>query len=140
MKNCKAPGADMIPAEVWKNSAIAKEALFEFLSAVWNKEVVPQNLAVCVFVLIYKQKGSHNDLTKYRTIGLLNHAYKIMSTILLRRIVEECKEFFSEWQSGFRSQRGCRDNVLLLRVLYDQVIRKNSRCIVTYIDYTAAFD
>ena len=140
MKNSKAPGADMIPAEVWKNSTVAKEALFEFLSAVWNKEEVPQNLAVCVFVLIYKQKGSHNDLTKYRAIGLLNHAYKIMSTILLRRIVKECKDFFSEWQAGFRSQRGCRDNVLLLRVLYDQVIRKNSRCIITYIDYTAAFD
>ena len=79
MKNCKAPGADMIPVEVWKNSAVTKESLFEFLSAVWNKEVVPQNLAVCVFVLIYKQKGSHNDLTKYRVIGLLYHAYKIMS-------------------------------------------------------------
>ena len=83
MKNSKAPGADMIPAEVWKNSTVAKEALFEFLSAVWKKETVPQNLAVCVFVMIYKNKGSHNDCTKYRAIGLLNHAYKIMSTILL---------------------------------------------------------
>ena len=33
---------------------------------------------------------------------------------------------------------GCRDNIMLLRVLYDQIIRKNSKCIVTYIDYTAA--
>ena len=38
------------------------------------------------------------------------------------------------------SNRGCRDNILLLRVLYDQVINKNASCIVTYIDYTAAFD
>ena len=29
---------------------------------------------------------------------------------------------------------------MLLRVLYDQIIRKNSKCVVTYIDYTAAFD
>ena len=29
---------------------------------------------------------------------------------------------------------------MLPRVLYDQVIKKNSTCIVTYIDYTAAFD
>ena len=46
MKNGKAPGADMIPAEVWKNSAVAKEVLFEFVGAVWQKEVVPPNLAV----------------------------------------------------------------------------------------------
>ena len=90
--------------------------------------------------MIFKRKGSHNDCAKYRAIGLLNHAYKIMSTVLLRRIVEECKSFFSEWQAGFRAERGCRDNILLLRVLYDQVINKNSKCVVTYIDYTAAFD
>ena len=29
---------------------------------------------------------------------------------------------------------------MLLRVLYDQVINNNSKCVVTYIDYTAAFD
>ena len=63
-----------------------------------------------------------------------------MSTVLLRRLVEECAAFFSEWQAGFRAQRGCRDNVLLLRLLYDHVIKKNSSCVVTYIDYTAAFD
>ena len=141
MKSNKAPGADAIPSEVWKNSEGAKEELFQFLSAVWNKERVPPNLAVCVFVMIYKRKGSHNDCTKYRAIGLLNHAYKIMmSTVLLRRIVAECNSFFSEWQAGFRAARGCRDNVMLLRVLYDQVINNNSKCVVTYIDYTAAFD
>ena len=74
MRNCKAPGADAIPAEVWKNSEAAKDVLFEFLQGVWNKERVPPNLAVCVFIMIYKRKDSHNDCTKYRAIGLLNHA------------------------------------------------------------------
>ena len=47
MRNCKAPGADAIPAEVWKNSEAAKDVLFEFLEEVRNKERVPANLAVC---------------------------------------------------------------------------------------------
>ena len=38
MKKGKAPGEDRIPAEVWKHSKVAKEALFAFLSAVWRKE------------------------------------------------------------------------------------------------------
>ena len=89
---------------------------------------------------MYKNKGSPDDLTKYRALGLLNHVYKIMTVVLLRRLVEECADFFSDWQAGFRPQRGCRDNILLLRVLYDQVINANRKCVVTYIDFTAAFD
>ena len=114
--------------------------LYEFIAQVWSKEHVPVNLAVCIFVMIYKRKGSHNDCSKYRAIGLLNHAYKIMSVILLKRLVQECAEFFSEWQAGFRATRGCRDNILLLRVLYDFIIKNKKSCIVTFIDYTAAFD
>ena len=79
MKNGKAPGMDEIPAEVWKNSKVAKEALFEFLQKVWSKEEVPPNLVVCVFVMIYKNKGSADDPSKYRCLGLLNHSYKTLS-------------------------------------------------------------
>ena len=140
MKKAKAPGPDGIPAEVWQRSSVARDMLFNFLKKVWDKESVPPNLALCIFVMMYKNKGSPDDCSKYRALGLLNHAYKIMSVILLRRLVKECAGFFSDWQAGFRPQRGCRDNVLLLRVLYDQIINANSKCVVTYIDFTAAFD
>ena len=140
MKAGKATGKDNIPAEVWQRSAVAQDELFKFIKQVWRKESVPANLAVCIFVMIFKRKGSHNDCSKYRAIGLLNHTYKIMSVILLKRIVEECADFLSEWQAGFRANRGCRDNILLLRMLYDYIIAKKESCIVTFIDYTAAFD
>ena len=96
MKKGKATGVDGIPAEVWANSALAKEILFDFLQMIWAKEQVPEDLAVCVFIMIYKRKGSPDDYSKYRAIGLLNHSYKIMSTILLRRLVEETAAFISE--------------------------------------------
>ena len=140
MKNGKAAGIDTIPAEVWKNSKEAKNRLYEFLSKIWRKEKVPPELAVTVFVMIFKNKGSPDDCTKYRCIGLLNHAYKIMTVVLLKRLVAECQAFFSDWQAGFRTKRGCRDNILLLRVLYEQVINSNSKCVVTFIDFKAAFD
>ena len=140
MKPNKATGKDGVPAEVWQNSKTARDVLFCFLKKIWRKEYVPPELAVCVFVLIFKKKGSSEDLTKYRAIGLLNHAYKILSVILLHRLTTECSSFFSDWQAGFRQERGCRDNILLLRVLYDNIINGNSNCVVTYIDYTAAFD
>ena len=134
MKKDKATGVDGVPAGVWANSDLAKEVIFEFLQKIWAKEQVPEDLAVCVFIMIYKNKGSPDDYSKYRAIGLLNHSYMIMSTILLRRLITECSAFISEWQAGFRAHR---DNLLLLRLLYDSVINDNSSCVITYIDYTS---
>ena len=54
MKKAKAPGSDEIPTEVWQNSVVARELLFDFLQKVWNKEAVPANLVMCIFILMYK--------------------------------------------------------------------------------------
>ena len=86
------------------------------------------------------KKGSPDDFSNYRCICLLNHAYKILSAILMRRLTKECEKFLSDWQAGFRPARGCRDNILMLRLLYDYVIRGKRDCIVTFIDYKAASD
>ena len=54
--------------------------------------------------------------------------------------MKECGHRLSDWQTGFRPERGCRDNILLLRVLVDQVIKENGKVFLTFIDYSAAFD
>ena len=58
MKKSKAPGPDGIPAEVWQNSAVAREQLFQFLQKVWNKEEVSANLSLCLFIMMFKNKDS----------------------------------------------------------------------------------
>ena len=105
--------------------------LYFFLKNIWEYECVPKSLVLCAFVMIYK-KGSSEDCANYRAIGLLNHSYKILSVCILNRLIAETDWFLSEWQAGFRSGRGCRDNLLLLRVIYDQVINGNDKCVVTY--------
>ena len=56
------------------------------------------------------------------------------------RIENETKSYLSEWQAGFRAKRGCRDNVLTLRTIYDWVLAERKDLHVTFIDYSAAFD
>ena len=58
MKKAKAPGPDGIPAEVSQQSAVARDQLFGFIQKVWDKETVPPNLALCIFVMMFKNKGS----------------------------------------------------------------------------------
>ena len=55
-----------------------------------------------VFVMLFKNKGSSDDCSKYRMICLLPHAYKMLSTLLLHRLRFECEGFLNECQAGFR--------------------------------------
>ena len=67
-----------------------------------------------VFVMLFKNKGSSDDCSKYRMICLLPHAYKMLSTLLLHRLRFECEGFLNECQAGFRQHRGCRDQIIIL--------------------------
>ena len=49
-------------------------------------------------------------------------------------------DFLPESQAGFRKKRGCRDNIFALSVLLDSVLQSKKECIITFIDYVAAFD
>ena len=140
LKTGKACGPDNIPGEVYKQCDAASLALFKIMYKMWQLEYVPSELVRAAFVILYKEKDSVDDPSKYRCIGLLPHSYKLMSIVLLDRISKECSSFLSDWQAGFRRHRGCRDNILLLRVLIDQVIKLNKNICITFIDYSAAFD
>ena len=140
LKKGKACGPDGIPGEVFYSCENAAIELYKLLKTIWEREYVPPALVRASFIMIYKNKGSTNDLSMYRCIGLLPHSYKILSLIMLERIMNECADFLSDWQAGFRPERGCRDNTLLLRVLFDYILERGEKLFVTYIDYSAAFD
>ena len=139
MKPNKACGPDEIPIEVFQNCPSCMRLLSTLLFKIWRDEEVPAELAQATFVMLHK-KGSTDDPTKYRCLAMLNHAYKALSQCLLARIEKETEKYLSEWQAGFRASRGCRDNVLTLRTIYDWVLAQQKELFVTFIDYTAAFD
>ena len=103
LKKSKAVGLDGIPAEAFQNSDAAKEDLFALVTQIWIQEQVPEDMSKSEMIPFYKNKGSSNDFTKYRMIGLINHAMKMVSTILLFYLLRETTDFFPESQSGFRS-------------------------------------
>ena len=140
LKGHKACGPDAIPVEIYKRCPRCKELLILLIKSIWNSEDVPTTFAEATFTMLFKNKGSSDNPKRYRCIGLLNHSYKILSLCLLARLTKETESYLSEWQAGFRSKRGCRDNVLTLRAIYESCIRRDEKLFVTFIDYTAAFD
>ena len=62
------------------------------------------------------------------------HNCKLLSMLVLHHKQDAVESRLAETQAGFR------DNVLLLRLLMDAVLRAGKQAVVTFIDYRAAFD
>ena len=103
MKNGKATGDDQIPIEVYQSSPTAKTRLFALVRRCWHDEDVPEKLVLGVFIPLYKNKGSVDDMSKYRFICLLSHAYKLLSAYLLLRLLRDVDGYLPESQARFRS-------------------------------------
>ena len=140
LAKAKATGPDKIPVEAYRASEEARGDLFKLIRQIWREEDVPKDMVLAELITIFKNKGSSDDMTKYRCIGLLTHAYKVVSTLLLKRLIEEVDSYLPESQAGFRKLRSTRDNVYLLATLIDSVLRDQLTCVVTFIDFVAAFD
>ena len=139
LSSSKAAGRDGIPVEVYKASLAAKRELFAMVKRIWKQEEVPEEMVLGIFCPLYKKKDA-DDMENYRFICLLPHAYKLLSVYLLRRMLEEAGGFLPDYQAGFRAGRGCRDNVFILTLLLDAVLEIGSSCVLTFIDFKAAFD
>ena len=138
----KATGPDNVPVEVFRNCPKIKSSLFNLLSYIWRHESPPDNLVSGKFVMLWKgsKKGPSDDPSTYRCICLLNHAYKVLSVIMLNRLLEKSESFLQDWQAGFRARRGCRDNTMILRSLCQRTLCMGEKLAAVFVDYSAAFD
>ena len=144
LKHGKASGPDTIPVEQYKSSETALSELHSVLFSIWTDESIPDELTLGDMQMHYKKK-CRNKRTNYRALGLLSHSYKVFAMTLLMRMLPYFEPKISDTQAGFRKDRGCRDNVVILVSAIQHLLDQSSDTaktlgIVTYIDFTAAFD
>ena len=139
LKNGKAPGFDSIPIEAYKFSNSAKCELFRVVKLIWDTEIVPPDFVKGIFIMIHK-KNDKNIFSNYRAICLLCHAYKLLSSVIARRLRIDLEPLLPDSQAGFRPARGTRDNVCILKWTINMLLREEKPAVVTFIDYSAAFD
>ena len=70
LRKAKACGSDGVPAEAYKKSSKARALLFELIKKVWREEDIPEAMVEGIFVMLFKNKGSASDYSKYRAICL----------------------------------------------------------------------
>ena len=139
----KAAGPDGIPIEQYQSSQSATEELHKIIATIFETEDIPTEFVTADMMMLYKKK-SKDIRSNYRALGLLNHSYKTFSTVLLVRILPFIEPGLSDMQAGFRSGRGCRDNILILTMAIQHLLQSvegDQRAgVLTYIDFVAAFD
>jgi len=89
LKSHKSPGIDQIPAELIKAGGrkICLE-IHKLITSFWKKEKLPEEWKESIIVPIHK-KGVKTDCNNYRGISLLPVTYRILSNILLTRLIPD---------------------------------------------------
>ena len=139
MKSGKAPGWDNVPIELYQNSASARAELYRIIRLIYDTEIVPAEMVRGIFIMLYKKKD-HNCYSNYRAICLLCHAYKLLSAVISARLHKDLEHVLPDSQAGFRRARGTRDNICILKWTIEMILREGREAIITFIDYSAAFD
>ena len=87
LKNHKSPGIDEILAELIKEGGgtMCLE-IHKLITSIWKKKKLPEEWKDSIIVPIHK-KRDETDCNNYRGISLLPTTYKMLSNILLSRLV-----------------------------------------------------
>ena len=139
----KAPGADAIPAEVYKAGGLPMaEKLTELIHCMWRNEAIPQEFKDASIIHLYKRKGNPQVCDNHRGISLLSIAGKILAKILLNRLNAHPDQtgLIPESQCGFRKDRGTIDMIFTARQLQEKCQEQNVDLYMTFVDLTKAFD
>ena len=83
-----------------------------------------------MIVSVCKGKGDRRDCAIYIGISILNIPEKIYGIILISRGIESTKEQVAEEQGGFRSVRGCIDQMNKLFEKYGEKSKEGTACCI----------
>ena len=120
LKSHKSPGIDQIPAELIKaGGRTIRCAIHKLIISIWNKEELPEEWKESIVVPIHK-KGDKTDCNNYRGTSLLPTTYKILSNILLSRLIPNAEEVIGDHQCGFRRNRSTTDHIFCIRQIFEK--------------------
>jgi hypothetical protein len=102
---------------------------------IWNKEM-PHQWKKSIVVPIHK-KGDVTDCSNYQGISLL---YKILSNILLCRLIPYADEIIGDHHCGFRRNRSTTDQIFYICQILEKKWEYNGTVHQLFIDFKKAYD
>jgi hypothetical protein len=106
---------------------------------IWKQEELPHQWKESMVVPIHK-KGDKTDCSNYRGISLLSISYKILSNILLSRIIPYADEIIGDYQCCFRRNRSTTDQIFYIRQILKKKWEYSGTVHQLFIDFKKAYD
>ena len=96
-------------------------AIHKLIISIWNKEELLEEWKELIIVPIHK-KGDKTDCNNYSGISILPTTYKILSNILLSRLIRYPEEVTGDHQCGFRRNNNNITGVVLKYTPYNSAV------------------
>ena len=129
LKSHRSPGIDQIPPELIKaGGRTIRCAIHKLIISIWNKEEWPEESKESIIVPIHK-KWDKKDCNNYRGISLLPTTYKILSNILLSRLIPYAEEVIGDHQCGFQRNRSTTDHIFCIRQILENIMKQCISCL-----------
>ena len=143
LRNGKAPGADHIHSEFLRYGGEQLErAMLILFNEVLRCEYWPHRWRLGLICPIYKRAGDECDLDNYRPITLLSVVSKLFETLLNTRLMDwsEANRVLSDEQGGFRTKRGCADQLFVLKEVWCSRRERKQATLAAFLDVKSAYD
>ena len=141
MKAGKATGMDEISQEMMKAGGDIIVKWFQRVANVcFNEGAVPKDWQRSIIVPLYKGKGDKLECGNYRGISLLSIPGKLYGKILIGRVRSRTDVGLDEEQCGFRTGRGCVDQVYSLKCILEKMSEKQKVVYMAFLDLEKAYD
>jgi hypothetical protein len=110
-KRHKSPGIDQIRTEliIAADRKLLSE-ITQLFNSFWNKKEMPEEWKASIIVPISK-KGDKTDCSNCKCISHLSITYKILSRILLSKVIPNTELCIEEHECGFRRSRSDTDHI-----------------------------
>jgi hypothetical protein len=140
LKSNKVGGTDnIIPELIKQGGRTLKQRIYKLIIMIWEKEQLPNQWKEGIICPLYN-KGDRLDCMNYRSITLLNVAYKIFAVMLNKRLEDIVETELGDYQTGFRPNRSTIDNIFMIRQIIEECYKYNVDIHNIFIDYMHAFD
>ena len=138
----EAPGRDGIMVEMLRYGGDATRfSVWEIICGFWEDESVHQDWRDAIMIILYKSQDKKDICGNYRGIALLCVVGKVLSRIMLSRLITHIANvFLQESRCGFRSGRGTADMIFSARQLQEKCREQHVGLYQVFIDLTKAFD
>lgn len=140
LKNGKAPGDNMITAELLKvDMDFGATKMRELINIIWRQEKIPFSWKRGLIIQLSK-KGNLKEWKNWRGITLLQVVSKILVRVVIDLIRNGIDSRLHKEQAGFTPGRGTEEQIFILHNILEQVNKCQALLYIHFVDFGKAFD